>query len=407
MRAFLLALLAALVLAAPAAAAPPRGITADSAILVEKVSGDVAFQRKADERRPIASTTKLMTALLTLERAKPNQIIPAARYRGGPLETVIGLRPGEEMTVADLLRALLLHSANDAAYTLAQGVGGSVPKFVRLMNQRARQLGLKDTHYANPIGLDDPENYSTARDLVRLTMKLQEFKFFRQVVNRTQATLESGAMPRTIRNRNQLIRRDSRVNGVKTGQTQGAGWVLVASGRNNRGIQVIAAVLGSDSDLDRQNDALRLLKYGWSLYRVANPLDEGREMARVPIRYRRGAELPLVAGESVSEVIRRGGPKATFSVIGVPDDVVGPIREGQRFGTIIVNRGSRIVARVPLVAAATVPEANVAQRTKDYFTRPFTLLLVVAVLGCTVLLARLRRRPGPRGRRSRREPETA
>ena len=406
MRALLLALLATLLVAAPATAAP-RDITAESAILVETVSGDVAFQRKADERRPIASTTKLMTALLTLERAKPDQVIPAARYRGGPLETVIGLRPGEEMTVSDLLRALLLHSANDAAYTLAQGVGGSVPKFVRLMNKRARQLGLEDTHYANPIGLDDPGNYSTARDLVKLTLKLQEFKFFRQTVNRTQATLESGASTRTIRNRNQLVRRDARVNGVKTGQTQGAGWVLVASGRNNRGIQVIAAVLGSASDLARQDDALTLLKYGWSLYRVAEPLEEGREMARVPIRYRRGAELPLVAGETVTQVIRKGGPKATFSVVGVPDDVVGPIREGQRFGTIIVNRGSDVVARVPLVAAAAVPEAGVAQRTKDYFTRPFTLLLVVAVLGCTVLLAHMRRRPGSRKRRSRREPETA
>jgi serine-type D-Ala-D-Ala carboxypeptidase (penicillin-binding protein 5/6) len=406
MRALLLALLATLLIAAPATAAP-EDITAESAILVETVSGDVAFERKADERRPIASTTKLMTALLTLERAKPDQVIPAARYRGGPLETVIGLRPGEEMTVSDLLRALLLHSANDAAYTLAQGVGGSVPRFVRLMNRRARQLGLKDTHYANPIGLDDPGNYSTARDLVKLTLKLQEFKFFRQTVNRTQATLESGATTRTIRNRNQLVRRDARVNGVKTGQTQGAGWVLVASGRNNRGIQVIAAVLGSASDLARQDDALTLLKYGWNLYRVAEPLEEGREMARVPIRYRRGAQLPLVAGETVTQVIRKGGPKATFSVVGVPDDVVGPIREGQRFGTIIVNRGSDVVARVPLVAAAAVPEAGVAQRTKDYFTRPFTLLLVVAVLGCTVLLAHMRRRPGSRKRRSRREPETA
>jgi D-alanyl-D-alanine carboxypeptidase (penicillin-binding protein 5/6) len=375
---------------------------------METYSGDVAFERGADERRPIASTTKLMTALLTLERAKPGDLITAARYRGGPLETVIGLRPGEKMTVADLLRALLLYSANDAAVTLAEGVGGSREAFVRLMNRRARELGLSNTHYANPIGLDDPGNYSSARDLVKLTLTLQRFKFFRQTVNRTVATLESGATRRTIKNRNLLVRRDARVNGVKTGRTQGAGWVLVGSGRY-KGVQLISVVLGSSSEQARQDDSLRLLKYGWSIYRFARPLTEGRELARVPIRYRRGAELPLIAGETVREVIRRGGPRAAVSVTGVPDDVAGPVREGQRLGTVVVRRGPKLVARVPLVAAAAVPEAGMTQRTKDYFTRPFTLLLVVAVLGCSVLVARMRRRPGTPGRRSRQggEPEAA
>jgi D-alanyl-D-alanine carboxypeptidase (penicillin-binding protein 5/6) len=312
------------------------------------------------------------------------------------------------MTVADLMRALLLHSANDAAVTLAEGIGGSQTQFVRLMNRRARELGLTNTHYANPVGLDAPGNYSSARDLVKLTLRLRRFEFFRKVVNRTVATLESGAQPRTIRNRNLLVQREPWINGVKTGQTEDAGWVLVGSGRRN-GVQLISVVLGSASDAARHEDSLRLLEYGAGLYRVARPLSRGTELARVPIRYRRGAELPLVSDDDVREVIRRGGPKATIRVAGVPDDVVGPVARGQRFGTVVVSRGDKVVARVALVATAAVPEAGVGQRTKDYFTRPFTLLLAVAVLGCTVLLARMRRRPGHRARRSGSggEPETA
>jgi D-alanyl-D-alanine carboxypeptidase (penicillin-binding protein 5/6) len=405
----LLAAVAALVLAtAPAAAAAEPEVTAQSAILVEAYSGDVAFERAPDERRPIASATKLMTALLALEQAKPGDEIEAARYRPGPLETVVNLREGETLTVADLLRALLLHSANDAAVTLAEGISGSRAAFVRRMNRRAQQLGLTNTRFANPVGLDDPNNYSSARDLVKLTLELRKFSFFRKVVNRTVATLESGFAVRTIRNRNQLVRREPWINGFKTGHTLNAGWVLVGGGRQN-GVQLISVVLGSAGEAGRQQDTLNLMKYGFGLYRLARPLEEGHELASVPIRYRRGAELPLIAADTVREVIRRGGPAAEISVKGVPQDVAGPIREGQRFGTVVVRRGDAVVAEVPLVASAAVPEAGMAQRTKDYFTRPFSLLLVVAGLGCTVLLARLRRRPGPRkrGRGRGGEPETA
>src|SRR5262249_4412492 len=147
----------------------PASVRAPSAIVVEVSTGIVACARDADQHRLVGSTTKLMTALLTLERAKLSDVFTNSDYRPAPIQSQIGLQPGEQMTVADLLRGLLVYSGNDAAATLAKGVGGSEKRFVRLMNQRARQLGLTNTHYENPIGLDgDGDNYSSARDLVTL-----------------------------------------------------------------------------------------------------------------------------------------------------------------------------------------------------------------------------------------------
>ena len=201
---------AALVFAVPrpaaAGAADGPVVRAPAAILVEPATGDVVFRRNANDERPVASTTKLMTALLTLEREKLSTTLTTIRYHAAPAESVIGLRAGERMTVADLMRGLLLASANDAAATLAVRVGGTRERFVRLMNDRARRLGLHDTHYSNPIGLDQEGNHSSAEDLVKLTLILRRNAFFRAVTNLPSTTLKTGARPRTITNRNTLVR---------------------------------------------------------------------------------------------------------------------------------------------------------------------------------------------------------
>ena len=185
----------AAVAARPAAAAAPACPASDlapSAIVIEVSTGTVACERDADARRSIASTTKLMTALLTLERAKLSDTFTAARYFAAGPESKIGLDPGERMSVRDLLRGLLVESGNDAAVTLAEGVSGSRRAFVRAMNRRAAQLELRNTHYANPIGLDEVGNYSSARDLVRLAIALRTNPFFRTTVDRPTVTLTSG-----------------------------------------------------------------------------------------------------------------------------------------------------------------------------------------------------------------------
>ena len=189
------------------------------AIVIDARSGEALLAKHPDARRPIASTTKLMTALLTLESGKLERTFTAPAYNALPAESKINLRRGERMKVRDLLTALLLESANDAAVDLAVGVAGSREAFVAKMNAARAQLGLRNTHYANPIGLDAPANYSSARDLATLARQLMANPTFARDVDRPRATLRSGDHPRTIRNRNLLIGRYPFVDGVKTGHT--------------------------------------------------------------------------------------------------------------------------------------------------------------------------------------------
>jgi D-alanyl-D-alanine carboxypeptidase (penicillin-binding protein 5/6) len=379
--------------AAPSARAaerpPPPAVRAPSAILVEPATGDIVYQRNANARRPIASTTKLMTALLALERTSLDDVLTAAPYRASPVESVIGLRTGERMSVRDLMRGLLLASGNDAAVTLAVDVGGSRRAFVRLMNARARALGLASTHYSNPIGLDEAGNYSSASDLVKLTLILRKSAFFRETTDQPRVRLRTGSRFRAITNRNSLVRRVAFVNGVKTGHTRQAGYVLVGSATRN-GVTLISAVLGDPTEAARDADTLTLLRYGLRRYRVVQAVTRGRELGRARLRYRDG-EVALLAGATVRRTARRG-ERLAVRLVGAPDEVEGPLPAGARVGTVVVRQRGHAVARVPLVLGAEVQSASVFERLRDYAGRPLTLLLLAALAVCSLQLVLLRRR---------------
>jgi len=385
--------------------AAPR-IQAPSAILVEPVTGDVIFQRRSAARRAIASTTKLMTALIVLERTTLDDRLTVVPYAAAPVESVAGLRAGERLTTADLLRALLLASANDAAVTLATRVAGSREAFVRLMNQRARQLGLRNTRYTNPVGLDDPRGHSSAEDLVKLTLILRRRAFFRETVDRPRATLRSGARPRTVINRNRLVAANPFVTGVKTGRTQAAGYVLVGSATRG-GVTVLSAVLGDPSEAARNQDTLRLLRFGLGSYRSLRPVRRGQELGRADLRYGE-RDVPIVATKTISRTARRS-ERVTVRVVDVPRNLEGPLPRGARAGTALVRQRGRTVARVALVTGADVAQATVTERLRDFLSRTGSLVLVGALLLCSLLLVLLRRRITGRDRGSGREaggPET-
>src|SRR4051794_38774594 len=300
----LVAAFAAVAAAAPGAAAPPA-TSARTAFLVQPDTRDVIYARAPGRQRPMASTAKLMTALLTLEHKKLTDTVTAPAYSPAAAESVVGLRAGERMTVADLLRALLLPSANDAAAALAVDVAGSKPAFVAMMNRRARQLGLRATHYANPIGLDAPGNYSSARDLVELALVLRRNAFFRATVDQPRAVLHSGSRRRVVVNRNDLVGRVPFVNGVKSGHTLGAGYVLVGSARRN-GVGVLSAVMGEPSLGTRDADTLALLRYGLSRYRLVTAIAPRARLAKVAISDQGDARAALVAARPARVVARRG-----------------------------------------------------------------------------------------------------
>jgi D-alanyl-D-alanine carboxypeptidase (penicillin-binding protein 5/6) len=274
-----------------------------------------------------------------------------------------------------------------------------------MMNARAQELGLTHTRYTNPIGLDEPGQHSTARDLVKLGRVLRLQPFARSLVDRPEITLSSGAHARTFKNRNGLVLKYPWANGIKTGHTSGAGWVLVGAGKRN-GVQLVSAVLGTPSETARDADSARLLKWGFRQFKVvAYPRPEDLAREAVPIRYRRGARMPLVPGKQLRLVVpRQGDPGVQVRVVKKPADVEGPVFTTTPLGAAQIVRDGKLIRTVPLFAQSYVPKADLAQRTKAAATNPLWVVLAFAALGGTVLLARSRRRNGrPRRRRAREE----
>jgi len=370
--------------AAPASAAesPPRVPNAQAAIVVDARDGTVMFAKRPDAERSIASTTKLMTALLALEQAKPDDVFTAPAYNAMPAESRINLRPGEQMTVHDLLEALLLESANDAAVTLAEGVSGSRAAFVEDMNARAAELGLEHTSYANPIGLDEPGNHSSARDLATLTRVLLRHPRFAEIVDMPEAELESGVRPRVVENRNDLVASYPWVSGVKTGYTADAGNVLVGAANGPGGVRVISVVLGEPTEGGRDQDTLALLRWGLARFHRVRVLDPRRMLAQADIRYR-DSTARLVARRAAVLTIRDG--EHIRRRVKAPDEVEGPLEAGVRVGTVTVLLDGRPARRVALVTAEEVPEAGTLRVLLSWLGVPLTLILVVAILVAATL----------------------
>jgi serine-type D-Ala-D-Ala carboxypeptidase (penicillin-binding protein 5/6) len=380
---------ALLALGLPAAQAqagehPPAAPGAQAAIVIDARNGDVMFARQETQRRQMASTTKLMTALLTLENERPGTVFTAADYAAAPVESQIGLRPGERMTVRDLLKALLLESANDAAVTLAEGVSGTRDGFVAAMNARAEQLGLDDTSYANPVGFDDPLNYSTARDLATLARDLMAHPRFARVVDMPVAELESGARPRVIDNRNTLIAAYPFVDGVKTGHTLQAGYVLIGAAQKGAGAKVISVVMGEPSEPARDADTLALLRWGLDRFRRARVVRKGRTMAHPAIEYR-DEKAALVPARNVAVTLREG--EKVRRRVDAPEQLEGPLDAGTRVGSVTVLVEGERVRRVALVTAASIPEAGTLRVFVSEVGVPLTVLLALAVLVGAVLVA--------------------
>jgi len=373
--------------AAPAAGltAPPR-LESTAAIVTDANSGAVLFSQHSGSRRSIGSTTKLMTAYLVLRHAKQSDVFTAPAYNPGAAEVVIGLHKGERMTVHDLLRALLLPSANDAAWDLGYNVGGgSVSRFVRMMNREARKLGLRHTHYANPIGLDDPENYSTAADLAKLAAIDMRIPAFAKIVGLTHATLKSGSHMRVVINRNDLVAHYHYVHGVKTGHTQNAGYVLVGAA-SREGASVISVVLGDPSVATRDSDSIALLRWGLRQYHSVAVFKGRAASASI---HQHGGHARLVPARSPVLTVRRD--MRVHVRLRAPRELKGPLPARRVVGRAEALADGKVLASVPLVTAAPVPGPSFGRRLEGVLKDVLISLAVLfALLVCTLVALRVR-----------------
>lgn len=324
----------------------PPEVSAASAVLVDLDSGEVLYERAARRRRPIASTTKIMTALLVLESATPFDEVIASDQAASQEGAELGLEPGERIPVRELLYALMLQSANDAAVSLAEHVGGSVEAFVEQMNERARTLGLADTRFASPNGLDD-SGYSTAQDLAAITVAAFGSSTFGETVGKRFRTIPAPEGPvRRIQNRNALLWLYPGALGVKTGYTAAAGFCLVAAAERD-GLRLGTVVLGSPQE--PFSEAAALLNFGFTAYerrhvvRLGDPLDPVRVAGRI---------VAVEAGDALRVLVRREEPVdlevRPFRSLGLP------VARGERVGELVVIASGEELGEVPVVAAESV-----------------------------------------------------
>jgi D-alanyl-D-alanine carboxypeptidase (penicillin-binding protein 5/6) len=355
----LLAAVVALVAAQPTAdavaqaksgAAGPPELDAAAWVLLDARSGEQLAAHSVGKRKPIASATKLMTAYLALRDLRFDRVIKAPAYKAAPAELVLGLSEGERISVRDLLVAMMLPSANDAANALAVEVSGSTRKFVKRMNAAAARLDLDDTSYANPIGLDDPDNYSSARDLAALTLELREDERFRRIVGKSEASLKSGDQKGTVQSRNALLLSDDSVDGVKTGRTRDAGFVLVSSAER-KGVPLVAVVLGAGSESKRDAASAKLLDYGFSLYDERQAVKRGEPIGTTTLADEE-ASLELLAGRS--QRVRAREDQEIELALDVGAALEGPISEGERLGRAQLSLDGEPFAGVPVLAARAV-----------------------------------------------------
>ena len=377
--------------AANAVTSAPAALGVRGAALSEESTGQALYGANANARLPIASTTKLMTALVTLHHARLGTMFAAPAYYASPAEVQIGLAPGERMSVRDLLTAMLLPSANDAADDLAYNVGHrSVARFVSMMNAGARELRLDHTHYATPIGLDTPGNYSSAGDLVTLARDLLRTEpFFKAVVARPRAVLRTGSHVRVVINRNDLVARYPWVNGVKTGHTLDAGYVLVASGTRN-GMTLIGAVIGAPSEAACDAAALALLNWGFASFRLRTPIRAGRVLARPAVSGRPGVHVPVIAASTYTSVVPR---RARITLrVHAPAQLVGPLPAHAVVGSVAVLADHRVMTRIPLLLAAQLPKVRRKTSLESVVVVSVTLSGLVVAAGAAIGLTMFWRR---------------
>ena len=375
-------------LAAPAA---KLGVEARAWTLIDARTGEVLTSHAAARHLPIASTTKLMTAYVAMRELPLDKTVRAAPYRPIYGESLLGLRTGQRISVRDLLYGLILRSGNDAAHDLALAAAGSIPRFVAQMNRRAAALGLADTHYANPVGLDQRGNFSSARDLATLTQRLLRIPAFARIADSRSAVLRSVRPPRRISTINELLLDAPWVNGVKTGHTFDAGYVLVGSGRR-KGVELISVAIGAPTDEARFRDNLELLEYGFGEYRRRVPVQAGQDLADPAIRYS-GGELPLRAARRVAVGLRRG--QRLSLDVDAPAEVEGPIHRGAALGTATVLVDGRPAAAVPLRAGRSIPSAGALDRARAFLGNhwvPIAIAMFVILMGGVLLYRRLARR---------------
>lgn len=335
------------------------GLSAQKAILMDAASGRVIYEKNADSRSLIASTTKIMTALIVCEQCNVLDRMKIPKEAVGIEGSSIYLKEGEVLTIQELLYGLMLHSGNDAATALAIHCGGTVEGFAQLMNDKAHYLGLQDTHFANPHGLDSDQNYSSARDLAKLAAYAMENPIFAQTVS--TKTVRIG--DRSLRNHNKLLWQVEGADGVKTGFTKAAGRLLVSSAVRS-GRRLIAVTINDGNDWANHK---KMLEDGFSRYESCQIVKKGDILGRIAVASGKEAWVEVAATEDFSYAL--AFDEKPHIVLSPPGFAYAPVVEHQKAGFAYVCLGDKTIGKVEICYCDTVE--RFAPEKKPFWKRLF------------------------------------
>ena len=349
------------------------GLNAKSAILMEESTGNILYESNPDERLPIASVTKVMTMLLIMEAVDSGKISlddmvtvseNAMSYGG----STMFLETGEQLTVNDMLKGIAVASANDGCVAMAEHLAGSESAFVDMMNEKAKELGMENTHFMNTNGLDEDDHYSSARDVAIMSRELMKHETIFNYTSIWMDTLRGGKFQ--LANTNKLIRFYDGANGLKTGSTSKALCCLSAAAKRND-MQLIAVVLGAPTSAERFASAKSLLDYGFANYAVNTQITAGDEVQKIAVEKGVDKEVGVVAGDSCSTLVKKGQEDNITKEIKIDETITAPIETGQKIGTMTISRDGEVIAYIDLNASSAVEKKGIGLIIKDFFATIF------------------------------------
>lgn len=340
-------------------------------IVYDRISKSMIIGKNEDVKSAMASTTKIMTSIVILEKADLDEMVTVSAKAGGTGGSRLGLKKGDKASVKNLLYGLMLRSGNDAAVALAEHVGGSVKEFAEIMNEKASELGLTNTHFVTPHGLDDANHYTTALELAKLTDYAMNNETFAKIVGTKSITIYINNQPRQINNTNELLGTLNGVVGVKTGFTNNAGRCLVTETKRNN-MDIITIVLGADTKKDRTKDSVNLIEYTFSKYKMYNVEEQIIEEfnkwknineKRILITKGKQSNPKLALGAIEKAIIPICDDDKIEYSINVLTEVEAPVEQWNVMGTLTVKLNGEILENIDIVNINEVQKRD----WKDYF----------------------------------------
>lgn len=355
-------------------------------LIIDTKSNTVMYEKNGYSKRAMASTTKIMTAIVVLEHAKLTDIVEISRKAGGTGGSRLGLKAGDKITINDLLYGLMLRSGNDAAVALAEQVGGSIEGFAKLMNKKAKELGLTNTNFVTPHGLDSQEHYTTAYELAQLTNYALKNKKFATIVNTKTTSIAINGQARVLSNTNELLGNLYGVDGVKTGFTNNAGRCLVTS-TTREGHQIICVVLGADTKKIRTQDSVKLIEYAFKNFEYTNikekikqDFEEWKKQQLEKIEIIKGCEQPLQI--ELEEIQYEQMPIKTEQIkdikvqIEAQSELQAPVQANQIIGSLTLKVKEQEILKLNMTVKESINKKTINDYMLEFLQKHLPNLLI-------------------------------